>query len=121
MIAQIPDLAWAVGWPLAWAWLLLPLVSRGLLSREYQRTAWVMNAAIATGVEAALRDWLGAAGAAVALLAAIFWWWYRRKPRRSPKTLGEKGRALIAAMLRTLRERARPRTVLRPVPGGARA
>lgn len=58
-----------------------------------------------------------AAGSAVSLVAAlIFWWWRRRKGKRSPKAMGAKSRALIAAMVKRAREAARPRPVLRPLP-----
>lgn len=59
-----------------------------------------------------------------ALAAALFAWaWWRKRKRkrrkRSPKALGAKSRALIAALVRRAREAARPRPVLRPQPGGA--
>lgn len=60
-----------------------------------------------------------ASGASL-ILAAVLWWLSRRRKRRVPKLAGAKSRVLLAAVVRTMRERARPRPVLRPVPGGAR-
>jgi hypothetical protein len=59
--------------------------------------------------------------AASALINAWNCWrhWNRRKRRRAPRALGAKSRARIAALVRKARETARPRRVLRPVPGGA--
>ena len=67
-------------------------------------------------------QWLPAAIAAVttlvlAWIAGRYWW---RKRRRALRALGGKALARLAAMLGTLRDRVRPRQVLRPVPGGAR-
>lgn len=60
------------------------------------------------------------AGCALSALAAVaYWWWKRRRRDRAPRLLGEKSRALIAALVAKVRESARPRPVLRPVPGGA--
>lgn len=62
--------------------------------------------------------------AALMALFAIWcaWDWWRKRKRRkrtSPKALGAKSRALVAALVRRAREAARPRPVLRPLPGGA--
>lgn len=54
------------------------------------------------------------------LYLAWFWWRKRRNHRRAPRAYGTKSRARLAALVATLRERARPRPVLRPVPGGVR-
>jgi membrane associated rhomboid family serine protease len=60
-----------------------------------------------------------AALGASALLAMVLWWWSRRKRRkRSLRQLGEKMRAVFAAMARNM---PRPGPVLRPAPQGARA
>ena len=53
------------------------------------------------------------------VIAVILWWLSRRRRRRSPKLAGAKSRALLAAVVRTMRERSRPRPVLRPQPQGA--
>lgn len=72
-------------------------------------------------VQAALeRQWAGCAiSGAVALLCALLWRRNRRKGKKAPRAYGAKSRALIAAMVARLRETARPRRVLKPVPGGA--
>lgn len=68
--------------------------------------------------------WPGSAlFAFLAVLSA--WWWHqerrkRKRHRRGIRALGAKSRALRAKLVATMRERARPRPVLRPAPGGAR-
>lgn len=66
--------------------------------------------------------WLAAFYGVFAALAAWGWWDDRRKRRRkhAARSLGYKARARIASLARKAREAARPRRVLRPVPGGAR-
>jgi membrane protein implicated in regulation of membrane protease activity len=56
-----------------------------------------------------------ACSAASAVLAFILWWWSRRKRKRSPKALGHKARARLAAMIRNM---PKPGPALRPVPQG---
>jgi len=46
-------------------------------------------------------------------------YWNRRKRKRAAALAGAKSRARIAALVRKARQAARPRRVLRPVPGGA--
>lgn len=49
------------------------------------------------------------AGSAVTCLAALeAWWWNRRRPDKAARALGGKALARLAAMLETLRDRARP-------------
>ncbi|HXJ24450.1 MAG TPA: hypothetical protein VNH17_02060 [Streptosporangiaceae bacterium] len=62
-----------------------------------------------------------AADLANAGLAAVLWWLSRRRRKRAPRAYGAKSRALVEALVRRAREAARPRPVLRPVPGGAGA
>jgi membrane protein implicated in regulation of membrane protease activity len=64
--------------------------------------------------------WMAGLSVLLALLFAWDWWRKRKRRKRSPKALGAKSRALIAALVRKAREAARPRPVLRPQPGGAR-
>lgn len=59
------------------------------------------------------------AAVASTVVAAICWWLSRRKRKRSAKLTGAKSRALLAAVVARMREVAKPRSVLRPVPGGA--
>ena len=57
-------------------------------------------------------------GACAAWLA---WLWWRKRKRRDPaaRSLGAKSRARLAALVRKAREAAKPRRVLRPIPGAA--
>ena len=66
------------------------------------------------------RQWFPAAIFAVLALIWAASLWHRRKRRRTLRALGGKALARLAAMLGALRDRVRPRQVLRPVPGGAR-
>jgi integral membrane sensor domain MASE1 len=64
-------------------------------------------------------DWISAAMmAVVTVLALIGWWWLRKRRKRAPRAFGYKGRALLAALVASLRESLRPRPVLRPAPEG---
>lgn len=56
----------------------------------------------------------------LAAICAWQWWNGRRKDRdRAGFLIGAKSRALRDALVRRVREAAKPRPVLRPVPGGA--
>ena len=55
-----------------------------------------------------------AAAIILTVIHAVLWSRRRRKKRRTLAALGAKSRARIAAMVATLRERAKPRPVLRP-------
>jgi thiol:disulfide interchange protein len=79
------------------------------------------SAACAVIVLAVNHYWYGEAGAGVmAVVGAVIWWHRRKKRRRAAALLGAKSRALRDALVRRARQSARPRPVLRPVPGGAR-
>src|SRR5260370_14980240 len=68
--------------------------------------------------------WGWAALDAVFMAAALWNWHDEPRKRGREKTsllIGEKSRALRNAIVRTLRQSAKPRPVLRPVPGGALA
>jgi hypothetical protein len=72
---------------------------------------------------ALVHGWAFVSGGAVSAAVAILVWWWRRhrdKFRRLAGAIGEKARQRRAALVRTMRQRSRPRPVLRPVPGGAR-
>lgn len=58
--------------------------------------------------------------AVIAALSGRDWWdrWRKNRRKRRGLVLGAKSRALIDAMVRAMKERSRPRRVLRPVPGG---
>lgn len=66
------------------------------------------------------RAWITAAISAALTVLILLLWLSRRRRKRAPKLIGAKARALIAAMVAKVRESAKPRPVLRPMPGGAR-
>lgn len=47
------------------------------------------------------------------------WWWLGRRRDRAPRQFGAKSRLLLEALVERMRESARPRLVLSPIPGGA--
>ena len=51
-------------------------------------------------------------------LAAFLWWLSRRRRKRASRQLGAKSRALLASLVRKMREQKVPRPVLRPQPQG---
>jgi membrane protein implicated in regulation of membrane protease activity len=57
---------------------------------------------------------------AVAAVMAWLWWHRRKRRKRAGDALGAKSRALRDALIRRTRQAAKPRPVLRPVPGGVR-
>jgi membrane protein implicated in regulation of membrane protease activity len=59
------------------------------------------------------------ASVASAGLALFLWWLSRRRRKRAPRMYGAKSRALVAALVRRVRETAVPRPGLRPVPEGS--
>jgi len=114
-------------WAPAFSWFTLR-ISRTTLPdwRRYFIRVWIGAAAgglVFGGSAAAImrNGWAGPIGSAASLMVALAIWWWRRKKRRSVAALlGAKSRALREALVRRAREVARPRQVLRPVPGGAR-
>ena len=63
-------------------------------------------------------SWPGAAVGALILAYSLWQWWRnRRKPKRTGEILGAKARALRAALVRTMGERAVPG---KPAPAGQR-
>ena len=81
---------------------------------------WVSAAAVVVicALFAGLWLWAGVATANGAV-AVFLWWLSRRKRKRAPKLAGAKSKAILAALVKTMRESLKPRPVLRPVPGGA--
>jgi hypothetical protein len=112
---------------LAAAGLLLYLRARAVGDIRLELRSWpFVIAACAADV---VGYWLigftaGAAVSAVIGLAGVWLWWdswrKNRRRKRAPGLAGYKARAAIASLVRRSREAARPRPVLRPVPGGAR-
>ncbi len=82
--------------------------------------SWALTGGTVTVIALIGRLWpamlAALAGTAVAVIA---WWLSRRRRKRAPRMYGAKSRALVAACVRRMRGTARPRPVLRPVPGGA--
>jgi hypothetical protein len=64
--------------------------------------------------------WLAALEVVIGVVAAWAAWLNRhnRRRKRAARVLGAKSRARVAALVSAMRERARPRQVLRPVPQG---
>jgi membrane protein implicated in regulation of membrane protease activity len=65
-----------------------------------------------------LAAWMAVCAVASALMCRDYW--NRRKRKRATALAGAKSRARIAALVARARQAARPRRVLRPVPGSAR-
>jgi hypothetical protein len=103
----------SVAWGQAWR-------IRGRHWAFYRGWGWAAGGGAVGYAISGAWNWAGL-DAANALLAVILWWLSRRKRKRALRTLGAKSRALVAALARKAREAAKPRPVLRPVPGGARA
>lgn len=66
-------------------------------------------------------SWPGCAGSiASALVAAAAWWWDRHRRDPAKRSIGGRAKALRDALVRKVRQAAKPRPVPRPAPGGAR-
>lgn len=61
--------------------------------------------------------WMLPLNAVLAVFFLTTWWRGRRRRGRVPRSYGAKSRALLAAVVRVLRERAKPGPVFRPQPG----
>ena len=72
--------------------------------------------------EAIQADWPGAGvNGSLAVLLLWFWWLdHKRRKDRAPLALGAKSKALRDALVRRMRQVAKPRPVLRPAPRGVR-
>jgi membrane protein implicated in regulation of membrane protease activity len=78
---------------------------------------WIFGGAANILVSAVTGDWQAAGcSAATVLLALLSLWWRRRRRGRALREAGARARARIAAMIGTMRERARPAPGLRPAP-----
>jgi hypothetical protein len=82
---------------------------------------WLGIAAFDAAFGLMTRQWLYAACSGASFAAALVarWWWRRKDRKRAGRAFGYKGRALLAALVASLRESLRPRPVLKPQPGGA--
>lgn len=108
--APFPVQAVAIAaFPPAWAYVI-----RGLI---WPFLAWWAISAV-NGILIASLVWDPAqlAGSSASLvIAALVWWWRRRKDRyRSLARWGARELARLRSMVATLRERSKPRPVLRP-------
>ena len=80
---------------------------------------WCIWAILIALVDLAAGLWVACIAGAASAVLAVLWWWWRRKRRRLLSLLTSKYRYIRDRMVRVMRERARPRPVFRPVPGGA--
>jgi len=82
---------------------------------------WCAMAGAAQAViDGASGNWLAfICAVANTCIGAWLYWRNRRRRHRAPYAYGAKSRARVAALVRKAGEAARPRPVLRPVPGGA--
>jgi membrane protein implicated in regulation of membrane protease activity len=117
----------ALGLALPWFYTGIEwLIARAFPGRWWSRWIGLGGALTAAAISSVIvlsagRLWYGAGTAGVtAVAAAVIWWHRRKKRRRAAALLGAKSRALRDALVRRARQSARPRPVLRPVPGGAR-
>jgi hypothetical protein len=103
--------------PVGWIWHLVWC----RIGRPVSAVAsWAYSAAGGVAANLAGGQWATAAAGTVGLLVALAILWRRRRGRkRAPRAFGYKGRALLAALVASLRQSLRPRPVLRPQPGGA--
>jgi hypothetical protein len=118
------DLGYALLWPPFWATLftLIATLLRLHLAGPCFPFGWFAGGFGVTLAYLVVPHWLLACiGIGHMAFGAWLWWLDRRKRKRAPALAGAKSRARIAALVRKAREAGRPRKVLRPVPGGARA
>lgn len=117
-------IVWALAWPPAFA--LLCAGMRRMMRKPPSATGfWAcwLNAAAWTVLSMVLPppSVPGAVIAAVQVVIAVIGWWLsRRRKRRAPKLAGDESLARLRRVVRTMRERSRPRPVPRLAPGGAR-
>src|SRR5260221_495187 len=116
------DIVWTVCWSPAYAigGTILHRRLPGLWKLPWPQT--VANGLMAGGLGTVTGYAIGqlwipvAIGAAWLALGVLLWWHRRRKRRRALALLGAKSRALIAAMVKRVREQRKPSRVLRPSP-----
>jgi CBS domain containing-hemolysin-like protein len=81
---------------------------------------WFITAAVLLLCYLIIGFWPSSIAAAASAVLAVLWYWWRRKRRRLLTLLAGKYKYIRDAMVRVMRERARPRPVFRPAPGAAR-
>lgn len=110
----------AFAWPPAWAVLWQLTVSRLTGNRPSAGRVcalWCFSGVVLAVIDLAIPLWTASIAGLASAILAVLWWWWRRKRRRLLSLLTGKYRYIRDAMVRTMRERARHRPVLRPVPG----
>lgn len=110
----------AAAWPPLYAVLMTRLTNRAAGWAWWRLPLYWAGCGIA-GVVAGLTtsSWPVSAVSAGHILVAAAIWWHRRRKKRGAAPLGAKSKARIEAMVRTMKQRARPRGAVRPVPGGS--
>jgi hypothetical protein len=103
----------------------LVLYARGRANPSMEAAGFALFSAgdTLTGIGSLMRaQWGGAAWnfALGAFFAWLAWRRWRKHRKRIAALLGAKSRALRDVLVRKAKEAAKPRPVLRPVPGGAR-
>ena len=101
------------------------LYARGRANPVMEAAGYALFAAgdALNGIGSLMRAQWGSAAWSFALamfFAWLAWKRWRRHRKRAAALLGAKSRALRDALVRKAREAAKPRPVLRPVPGAAR-
>ena len=86
------------------------------ISTDVRRLLSIAGFVIFLAGDIVTRQW-GAVVLDVVVIGVIAWqWWRRGRGKRAAKILGAKSRALRDALVRKVRESARPRPGLQPVP-----
>jgi hypothetical protein len=112
--ALLADIGSAIAWPSLAGWMLCIWLGR---DQTIPLVGMSVGDVLLLVSDVMRGRWIGAA-----IDAALAVWWLsqisrnRRNRKRSPRSLGAKSRARLAALVRSMRE-ARPRPVLQPVPG----
>jgi hypothetical protein len=121
LFAVIVSAVWPPVWGALDSYLMRALGHlRGTVTSNAYRM-WALLGCVCAVIDFATSAWLlGLASAGSGLIGAFLWWRDRRRRKRAPRAYGAKSAALLAALVAKARAAAKPRTVLRPVPGGAR-
>jgi O-antigen/teichoic acid export membrane protein len=114
--------AFALGFTLAGIACFMRSVSRGDPALSHTSDGLLVVGYTLSAIwSAASGDVAGAVfGSFLAALFAWLWWRNRRRRDRAPRSIGDKTRRIIAALVAKVREAAKPRPALRPAPGGTR-